>query len=433
MRNPLSKEISDNVYEIRDVMVALYGKNDDVIKNQQKRYRHLLKLYTENFHFSEVQFFSTPGRIEIGGNHTDHNHGCVLATAINLDSIAAADKTDDNRITVYSEGYQNPFNVNLDQLDPIFDEQGTTTALIRGIAARLLQLGYQIGGFCAQISSDVLPGSGLSSSASIEVLIATIFNAFYNNGDIPEEEMAKIGQYAENNYFGKPCGLMDQTACAVGGVVFIDFEKPESPQIKQISYNFTELDYRMIVVNTGGSHADLTAEYASIPREMIAVANYFNQNYCRDISMKDLLDHIEQLRSKTGDRALLRAFHFIEENKRVEVLVSALKNGDLKEILRLINESGDSSFKWLQNCYSTKNVSEQGVSLALALTDSYIKKIGQGASRVHGGGFAGTILVFLPANQISDYINLMETVFGEKSTLILDIRNAGTVRLNSLM
>jgi galactokinase len=426
----LTKEI--NRYE--SAFSALYGGNEQAIEQQSTRYQHLLSLYWEKFNpDEEIHFFSTPGRIEIGGNHTDHNHGLVLAAAVNLDAVAVAAKKNGNIITLFSEGFSDRFVINISDLKPMFEELGTTSALIRGVAARLDELEYSIGGFNACIKSDVLPGSGLSSSAAFEVLISQIFNTFFNNGRIEGKELAKISQYAENHYFGKPCGLMDQTTCAVGGIVSIDFENPENPDIKSIQNDFSNHNYKMIVVNTGGSHANLTDEYAAIPDEMISVAKYLNTDYCRNISIKDLLSRINDLRINTGDRAILRALHFIGENERVKEQVRSLENEDFARFLDLINESGNSSFKWLQNCYSTKNVSEQGISLALALSENYINEVGQGACRVHGGGFAGTILAFLHVDHISGYINLMESVFGKQSAMVLDIRNQGTVYLNALI
>jgi galactokinase len=431
MEIPLPKNLIAQVDELSKVIAKLYGNEEKIIERQVARYQSLLNLFNENFNHQEVHLFSTPGRTELGGNHTDHNHGRVLAASVNLDSISAAAKTDNNQVTVYSQGYSGPFKVDLTELEPNSEEKGTTKALIRGIAARFKQLRYRVAGFNATIMSDVLPGSGLSSSASIEILVATIFNVLYNEGNVDKQELAKIGQYAENNYFNKPCGLMDQIACAMGGIVSIDFDIPDKPQIKRVDFEFSKENFSVIVVNTGGSHADLTDDYASIPQEMKSVAEYFNHSCCREASLQQVLNNIGNLRSTVGDRPILRALHFFMENQRVEDQVNALESGNFSRFLQLVNSSGNSSFKWLQNCYSSKDVSEQGLSLALALTENYIKHIGSGACRVHGGGFAGTILAFIPNENKSDYIDLMEKVFGEKSTLVLNIRPYGTLHLNS--
>ena len=419
-----------DISSLRHIFSKIYSKDTEVLESQLKRYTDLSEQFTEKFGEQELHYFSTPGRTEIGGNHTDHNYGRVLAGSVNLDSIAVATKNQLNSVVIYSMGYEKAFQIDLDNLEVNEIEFGTTTALIRGIASRLTQLGYQIGGFNAYIESDVLPGSGLSSSASIEVLIGSIFSALFNDNSIAPENLAIIGQYAENNYFGKPCGLMDQVACAMGGIITIDFETPEKPKIEKIDFDFEEQNYNLIVVDTGGNHADLTEDYASVPIEMRSVAQALGKNVCREISMIDLIPYIKILRSKVGDRALLRAIHFIGENERVTEQVNALKNNDFDAFLELLKDSGNSSFKWLQNIYSTKNIREQGLSLALAITENYIKEISAGACRVHGGGFAGTIQVFLPHSKVKAYHDLMAKVYGEKSVHILSIRPLGTLYLN---
>jgi galactokinase len=332
-----------------------------------------------------------------------------------------------------SEGYPEPFIVNLDQLEKVGKEQETTSALIRGIAARFKQSGFHINGFNAVVTSDVLPGSGLSSSASIEVLIGTIFNYFFNDGKIPSQTIAIIGQYAENEYFGKPCGLMDQTSCAVGGIVTIDFKNPKEPIVKKVNFDFSHQNYSLLIVDTGGNHADLTDDYSSIPREMKSVAQKFGAEVCREINYEDLIKKIKPLRPEVGDRAILRAIHFLDDNARVGKQVEALERGDFQKFIALVNASGNSSFKWLQNIYTVKNVQEQGVSLALAITEKYISEIGEGACRVHGGGFAGTIQVFLPNTAVSEYIKLIDSVFGERKAKALSIRPYGTIYLNQFL
>jgi galactokinase len=374
---------------------------------------------------AKPRWFSAPGRTEIGGNHTDHNHGKVLAAAVDLDSIAAAAKSDDGTVTIYSAGYHAPFVVMLDDLSVIPEERGTTAALIRGIASRFDQLGFKLGGFRACIDSDVPVGSGLSSSASIEVLIATILNGLYNGGQLDAEQMAIVGQYAENVHFGKPCGLMDQIACAVGGIVKIDFQDPESPRVEKIDCDFSSLGYSILVVDTGGSHADLTDDYAAIPREMGQIAAQLGRKVCRQISEDEILACLGDLRVRSGDRAILRALHFLQENRRVDLEVETLRRRDMPDFLRLVEESGNSSYRWLQNCLAPRTPTEQGIPLALALAERFVKKY-SGACRVHGGGFAGTILVFLPHEHTDEFSVLMESAFGLGCVKTLRIRSQGS-------
>lgn len=410
----------------------LYGNDKDLIKYQMDRYEKLIDQYDSYFGSGELHYFSTPGRTEIGGNHTDHNNGIVLAGSVNLDSIAVVSKSMDNKVELYSAGYRESFKVNLDQLGVVSEEQGTTTALIRGVASRFIQLGYNIGGFTGCIISDVLPGSGLSSSASVEVLIATILNALYNENKIEAAILARTGQYAENKYFGKPSGLMDQLACAVGGIISIDFKDPLDASVKKVDFDFDKQKYSLLVVDTGGNHADLTDDYSSVPGEMKSVAKLFDAEVLCEVSMNAYLEKIPYIRKQAGDRAVLRGLHFLQENERVIKEVSALESGEFKMFLKLVEASGNSSFKWLQNIYTTKNVAEQGISLALALTEIYINKIEEGACRVHGGGFAGTIQVFIPDTKVAEYIKEMEHVFGENSVNVLKIRAIGTAYLNTL-
>jgi len=397
---------------------------------QQDRYSQLEKKYHKYFPETEIRFFSSPGRTEISGNHTDHNHGKVVAASINLDSIAALQKNETDIINIYSEGFSEPFKINITNLDANPSEKETTNALIRGIAARFTQLGYNIGGFNAVITSDVLQGSGLSSSASIEVLVGFIFNNLFNEGKVSPQEIAKIGQYAENHYFGKPCGLMDQMACAVGNIISIDFKNPDNAIVTPISFDFSKTGYKLVVLDTGANHADLTDDYASIPNEMKEIAQHFGCDFCRQISEIEFMSQLPILREKYNHRAILRTLHFINENKRVDQMVEALKLSDVFQFLILISESGNSSFKYLQNIYSTKNIQEQGVSLALALTEKFLKKINAGACRVHGGGFAGTIQIFIPTNYVEDYHNFITSIFGRNSLSILDIRPIGVTEVD---
>ncbi len=415
----------------RQLISDLYGK--EKIEMNIARFDKLIVHYLDLFGDGDIQLFSTPGRTEIGGNHTDHNQGRVLAAAVNLDSIAAVTKTKQNLIHLFSESFTEPFIVDIAELQPRPEEYGTTTALIRGIAAKFKSLNFAIGGFNAYLTSNVLIGSGLSSSASIEVLLGTILNFLFNDGKIPAEQIAIIGQYAENNYFNKPCGLMDQMTCAVGGIVTIDFRNLSNPLVKQVNFDFDQTDYSLIVINSGGSHADLTEDYASIPKEMKAVALKLGGAVGRDVTYGTLISNIKSLRNQVGDRAILRMLHFLEDNERVVEQVAALEKNDFQKFLFLVNESGNSSNKWLQNSYTIKAPQEQGINLALAITENYIKKIKAGACRVHGGGFAGTVQVFLPNRVIHDYIELINSIFGEPASQILSIRSMGTIHLNSVL
>jgi galactokinase len=413
----------------KQALSRLYGPEDKAIKRNLTRYQNLVSKFLKRFSSGPIQLFSTPGRTEIGGNHTDHNHGQVLAAAVNLDSIAAVSKVPGNMVTVYSEGYNEPFQVNLDDLENKEGEAESSTALIRGILSRFQQIGCQVGGFQAYISSEVLPGSGLSSSASFEILIATIVNLLFNEGQVPSEELALIGQFAENVYFKKPCGLMDQLACCVGGFINIDFKNPKEPLVQKVDFDFNSKDYSLIVLHTGGTHSDLTSDYAAVPEEMKTVARFLGKKVCREISFEEVMGRINELRKISGDRSILRAMHFIQEHQRVGLQVKALEQNNFTQFLRLINESGKSSCCWLQNCFTTKNSKEQGVMLGLYLSENYIKDIGEGACRVHGGGFAGTLQVFLPNNRVGGYIKMTEPVFGSQSATILKIRSLGTCQV----
>ncbi len=411
--------------KLRIQLTTLYGSDEILLARQWRRYQQLIKLFQARFGGQDIQVLSVPGRTELGGNHTDHNRGKVLAATINLDSIAVAAANNTNTITVLSAGYAEAFEIDLNELEPKREERGSTTALIRGIAACLKDSGYSVGGFNAQIFSDVLPGSGLSSSASFEVLVGALFNKLFNNGNIPPEVLAKAGRFAENMYFGKPCGLMDQLTCAVGGIVAIDFKSEEHPVIKRINFDFSSQDVALAIVHTGGNHTDLTGAYAAIPAEMKAVASILGKRSLREISEKKFRRKIPEIRRQAGDRAVLRALHFFQENERVEAMADALEKGKIADFLDLVNASGNSSFKWLQNIYVTNNSRKQDIALALGLSERFISRAGFGACRVHGGGFAGTIQVFLPKKDLAEYKQLLEPVFGEKSVRELFIRPMG--------
>jgi len=364
----------------------------------------------------ETARFSVPGRSEILGNHTDHNHGCVIAAAVDLDIIAVASRSEGNRIRIKSEGFEE----DIVEIGTNNVEKFTSAALIAGVCDGFIKRGCNVGGFDAYTTSDVLKGSGLSSSAAFEVMVGTILNHLYNGGNIPAVEIAKIGQYAENVFFGKPCGLMDQIACAVGGFVAIDFA--DEPIIEKLDFDLNAFGYKMCIVNTGGSHADLNEDYASIPGEMKKVAAYFGKKFLREVEPCDIMNNIPKLREYAGDRAMLRAIHFCEENERVE----KAKHCTLPEFLQLINASGNSSYKKLQNIYSVKDVNEQGLAIALALCESILDPKTT-AHRVHGGGFAGTIQVFLPSDDVERFKTVIENVFGAGSCLTLNTRNYGAV------
>ncbi len=376
----------------------------------------------------DIYLFSVSGRSEILGNHTDHNRGCVLAGAVDRDIIAVAAKSEGKVARIKSEGYDECV-VDLDTVDdrdayPNF----SSAALISGLFEGLRMRGSKTGAFDAYLTTRVLKGSGLSSSAAFEVMIGNILNHLYNNGEIPNEEIAKISQFAENEYFGKPCGLMDQMACAVGGFVYIDFADPKNPVIEPIDFSLAKKGYSLCIVNTGGNHADLNDDYASVPHEMKSVAAYFGKDVLRGITSADIIANLSVLREAVGDRAVLRALHFVAENERVCTTARALRASDIDGFLSGVMASGDSSFKYLQNVYTTKNVHEQGLSLALSVTDSLLS--GKGCAwRVHGGGFAGTIQAFVKNEYVSEYSDIMNSIFGKDACMILNIRPFGATQI----
>jgi galactokinase len=404
----------------------LYGTNQAILNNQAQRYNSLIDKFNNVFGKKDIMLFSSPGRTEIGGNHTDHNYGRVLAGAVNMDNIAVAAKNNTDVVSILSSGYEK-FEVNLSNLSPDKAENFTSASIIRGISARMKELGFAIGGFDCCIDSGVPVGSGLSSSASFEVLIGAIINHLFNNGKLEAVQNAIIGQYAENVYFGKPCGLMDQTACAVGGLVTIDFKDPSNPVVKKVNFDFVATGFSLVITDTGGNHADLNDEYASLPIDMKAVAAELGAKVLRQVSLDQVLDITPRIREKVGDRAILRAIHFQKDNQRVVEQVAALEKNDFKAFLGMVIDSGFSSFMYNQNIYPVNNVKEQGVSLALALSDIVLK--GQGAWRVHGGGFAGTIQAFVPEKLLDKYITTLEHVFGKGACHNLFIRQKGADRI----
>ena len=398
------------------------------IPAETERYIKAIERFTELYgERDEVCLFSVPGRSEISGNHTDHNHGCVLAGAIDRDIIAVAAKCD-GEIRLQSEGYPEDRIKLSETSDPSSQPDFTSGALIAGMVDGFRRRGLPVGGFVAYTVTEVLKGSGISSSAAFEVMVGNILNHLYGEGRTDNAEIAKIAQYSENVWFGKPSGLMDQTACAVGGFVYIDFADPKSPVIEPIPFSLSRAGYDLMIVNTGGNHADLNADYAAIPAEMKAVAAFFGQSVLRGITENQLLENAPILRRTVGDRALLRALHFVRENERVKRQAAALKAGDLAAFLDGVNASGKSSFCYLQNVYTNANVEEQGLSLALAVSDGLLA--GKGcAFRVHGGGFAGTIQAFVKRELSEGYAAVLDAVFGAGSVMRLSIRPRGAVKI----
>lgn len=418
----LKKGFQDGKYEglLRDIYV-----DEAVLDYQKERYIKAIENFEELFGEKEVEIYSAPGRSEIGGNHTDHQNGRVLAASINLDAIAVVAKKE-NGVVLKSEGYP-MINVSLADLLPKKEEEGTSAGLIRGVAAKLKEEGYKIGGFEAYVTSDVLNGAGMSSSAAFEVLVGNILSGIYNEGKVSPVLIAQAGQYAENVFFGKPCGLMDQMASSVGNLIFIDFADVKNPVIKKVDVNFEDFDHSLCIIDTKGSHADLTDEYAAIPEEMKKVAAYFGKEILHQIDKNEFYIHIPEIRKVAGDRAVLRAMHWFEETDRVIDQVNALEQGDFEEFKKLIKASGDSSFKYLQNVYSVKNLSRQEMAVGLAFSDVILK--GRGVSRVHGGGFAGTIQAFVPNDIVDIYKKNMEDIFGQDACHVLKIRKYGGMKV----
>ena len=395
------------------------GKYDEQRKRYEDACVEFIKIYTEK----PTRFFSAPGRTEVSGNHTDHNHGRVIAAAVDLDIIACVCPIDEPVVYLKSEGFPED-KVDLRELSVIESEKNTSASLIRGVAKGLVDRGYKIGGFKAYTTSDVLKGSGLSSSAAFEVLIGTILNELYNAPHIANPiEIAQIAQYAENVYFGKPSGLMDQMASSWGGFITIDFADTNEPEIDCLMFDLAKHNFSLCIVDTKGNHADLTPEYAAIPNEMKSVARFFGKDYLREITKDDVLSNIVALREKCGDRAILRALHFFEENERVAELCHFIDTDNFEWFLKYINASGNSSYKYLQNVFASSVPDEQGVSLALNVIERLLD--GEGAHRVHGGGFAGTVQAFVPNKMLEKFKAGIEAVFGEGSCYVLNIRECG--------
>lgn len=414
----------------RKLMAELYGP--EAVDANIKRYEELVRSFQKKFPEDDVMLFSSPGRTEISGNHTDHNHGKVLAGSINLDCVGVAAKNNSSKVHIISETYNQSFVIDLNDLSPSEKKAGTID-LVKGILKGFLESGYEIGGFDAYITSNVISAAGVSSSASFEMLLCSILNTFFNEGRMNTVAYAHIGKYSENVYWDKASGLLDQMACAVGGLITIDFLEPTTPVVEKIDFDFSSQNHSLIIVNTGKGHADLSADYSSVPFEMKKVAEFFGKEVCAQITEEDVIGHLAEVREYAGDRSVLRALHFFEENKRVEAEVRALKENRFDDFLENITASGNSSWKWLQNCFTNSNYQEQGITIALALTELFIAEKQRGACRVHGGGFAGVIMAMLPNDLVDEYVEYMETAIGEGNAYRMSIRPYGAICVNETM
>ena len=405
--------------KLNDKFNMLYGETESAVIRYTEALDEFSKLYGDA---ENIRIFSAPGRTEIGGNHTDHQHGSVLAGSVNLDVIAIVALNCDGKIRIKSKGYDMDV-VDVGDFEKNDKEKGRASALIRGVCSRFVQMGCEIKGFNAYTTSNVLKGSGLSSSAAFEVLVGNIVNGLFFENKAEPIEIAKIGQFAEREYFGKPCGLLDQMASSLGGFTYADFFDPSNPVTESIGLDINSFGYTLCVVDTGGNHANLTQDYADITIECKQISNAVGVEFLRDADTNKFYDSIADLRAQFGDRAVLRAYHFFNEHERVLAQRKALKNNDFEGFLKLVNESGESSYDYLQNLYSTSNVSEQGLSLGIALTKGFLK--GHGACRVHGGGFAGTIQCYIPTEMYVSYEAMIEKVFGKGSCVKLFVRPVG--------
>lgn len=400
--------------------------DENVLDYQKERYIKAIKKYEELYGEGEVEIYSAPGRSEVGGNHTDHQRGQVLACGLNLDVIAIVSKTNDDIIKIVSDDY-NIKDINVNDLSKKDSEENTSESLIRGVAKRLKDEGYKVGGFKTFMTSDVLRGSGMSSSAAFEVAIGTIISGLYNNMEISPVFIAQASQYAENVYFGKPSGLMDQMASSVGSLVNIDFKDTKNPVIRKVDVDFAKFSHSLCIVDTKGSHADLTPEYAAVPIDMKKVAAYFGKEVLREVDEDEFYANISDIREKVGDRPVVRAMHFFFDHNTVTKEVNALEAGDFEEFKKHISASGNSSFKYLQNVYPASDVANQGLSVGLGVSERILD--GKGAVRVHGGGFAGTIQAFVPNDMVSEYREEMDKLFGEGSCHVLKVRKYGGMKV----
>ncbi len=424
MKKMLKSKISSGAFdnELKRVYVA-----DSAVEEQRERYVALAELFAKEFGESDsLSFYSAPGRTEVCGNHTDHNNGKVLAAAVNLDAVAVCLKKDGNITRVKSVGYDMD-TVDISDLSVHPEGFGTSQELIRGMYAGFAERGYNIGAFDAYTTSSVLSGSGLSSSAAFEVLIGTVLNYMFNDGKISPVEIAQIAQFSENKYFDKPCGLMDQMASSVGGFVEIDFKDTKEPVITKLDFDFASCGHSLCIVNTGGSHADLTPEYGAVRTEMESAAAVFGKKVLREVCPEDFYSKVAEVREKAGDRAVLRAMHFFADNARVDLEAEALSKGDFESFKAGVIESGRSSYMYNQNVYPSSAPQDQPLSIGLCIAERLLKD--KGAWRVHGGGFAGTMQAFVPNEILDEYITEMKKVFGEKSCYVLSIRPCGGVKV----
>lgn len=414
----------------KKLMAELYGAAG--AKENAARYRDMIEKFKKTFGDKDILMFSSPGRTEISGNHTDHNHGKVLAGSINLDCVGIAAKNNSSKVNVVSETFNQKFSIDLNNLAPSEKKAGTID-LVKGLLKGFLESGYEIGGFDAYITSNVISSAGVSSSASFEMLLCSMINKFFNDNRMNTVAYAHIGKYAENVYWDKASGLLDQMACAVGGLITIDFLEPSVPVVEKIDFDFASRNHSLIIVQTGKGHADLSEDYSSVPIEMKKVAEYFGKEVCAEITEEQVIENLTAVREYAGDRSVMRALHFFEENKRVEAEVAALKEGRFEDFLMNITASGNSSWKWLQNCYTNSSFQEQGISVALALTELFIAKKQKGACRIHGGGFAGVIMAMLPNEIVDEYIAFIEKAMGEGSAYRMSIRPYGAICVDDLI
>ncbi len=419
----LKRQLTSGVFDsrLREIYV-----DEGLLSYQRGRYVGAIEEFEALFGAGEAEIYSAPGRSEVGGNHTDHQRGEVLAASVNLDAVAVVRRTKDSRIQLQSAGYP-MICVELAESEPKKQEEGTSKALIRGMAAGLKKNGHAVGGFAAYVVSDVLNGAGLSSSASFEVLVGTVLSGLYNDMGISPVEIAQVAQYAENVYFGKPCGLMDQMASSVGGLIHIDFKDTAHPVVEKVDVDFGAYEHSLCITDTKGSHADLTEDYAAIPAEMRKVAACFGKEVLRQVDEAEFYRRLPEVRRRCGDRPTLRAIHFFAENRRVEGQVAALREGRFGDFLALIRESGLSSFQFLQNVYTNRDVLNQAVSVGLAVSEHVLP--GHGVCRVHGGGFAGTIQAFVKNDFVEGYREALDAVFGEGSCHVLKVRPVGGIQV----
>lgn len=413
-------------HEFDTSLADLYGNDHNTVAGQRTRYSKAITKYIELYGDDEIEIYSAPGRTEICGNHTDHQNGRILAASVNLDMIAVVSKSHTTTVDFVSEGYP-PISCDISSLDIRDSEKGTTTALIKGVIKGMHNHGYNAGAFKAYVTSDVLNGSGLSSSAATESLLGIIQSGLYNNLTVSAVEIADIGHFAEVAYFGKPCGMMDEIACSVGSFVFVDFENPNAPVVRNVDYDILSSGYRLCIVDTKGSHANLTDDYAAVPAEMNQVASLFGKEHLNEINFNDFTEKLPDIYGKVSDRAILRAYHFLSENQRVGRAVCALESDRFDTFLSIIRESGDSSYKYLQNVYSGKYTDKQPIPVALALSSYFLKD--NGVCRVHGGGFAGTIQAFVKEEYVSEYKEFIEKILGKDTCHVLSIRRQGCIKV----